>query len=448
MRRDTRSQATNTGLMSLLLMLANQVRRMDEKPPVTIALVAVQVLLFAAPTDLARLIPPISKACLHPHKVLEQLELSRILWSAFLHADETHIFYNMSSLLWKGAQLEPQLGSGKFLLVVFELLVSSHVIMVFLARACVTFAPSFASQYYSTCAVGFSAVLFAMKVVLNSNSPGWSSVAGISLPTKYVTWAELLYIQLLTPNASFLGHLAGILAGMLHVTLFQRLPMLRSGPRPFSGSGHYAQDSDPSGASARGQNSGPRRSARFANQQKKPADAQQPDHGSSQSSRQQSDSTAQAQQSRSWLQTITWIAWAALGLLAAVLAATNPSRADFVESIRQLTSRGLGQWAGGIVGSMFGLNQSTSNTSLNISNFFLFSFAEYHSYYFVGIFGMWVPLDPKLFMFWLVAHSTWAWRIAQQFLGRDFGSMQWVQQNLSNPGWLWQAAQRFLQQQL
>jgi len=33
-------------------------------------------------------------------------------------------------------------------------------------------------------------------------------------------------------------------------------------------------------------------------------------------------------------------------------------------------------------------------------------------------------------------------------LGRDFGSMQWVQQNLSNPGWLWQAAQRFLQQQL
>jgi len=38
--------------------------------------------------------------------------------------------------------------------------------------------------------------------------------------------------------------------------------------------------------------------------------------------------------------------WAVLGLLAAVLAATNPSRADFVESIRQLTSRGLGQWAG------------------------------------------------------------------------------------------------------
>lgn len=57
-------------------------------------------------------------------------------------------------------------------------------LQVLLARACVTFVPAFANQYYGSCAVGFSAVLFAMKVVLNSNSPGWSSVAGISLPTK------------------------------------------------------------------------------------------------------------------------------------------------------------------------------------------------------------------------------------------------------------------------
>ena len=57
---------------------------------------------------------------------------------------------------------------------------------------------------------------------------------------QYVTWAELIYIQLLTPNASFLGHLAGILAGMLHVTILQRLPLLRSGPTAFTGQGQYA----------------------------------------------------------------------------------------------------------------------------------------------------------------------------------------------------------------
>ena len=66
---------------------------------------------------------------------------------------------------------------------------------------------------------------------------------------QYVTWAELIYIQLLTPNASFLGHLAGILAGMLHVTVLQHLPMLHSRPTPFSGTSHTAQDADPAAVS-------------------------------------------------------------------------------------------------------------------------------------------------------------------------------------------------------
>ena len=39
-------------------------------------------------------------------------------------------------------------------------------------------------MYFGMCAVGFSAVLFGLKVVLNYNSPGYSSILGISLPTK------------------------------------------------------------------------------------------------------------------------------------------------------------------------------------------------------------------------------------------------------------------------
>ena len=104
-------------------------------------------------------------------------------------------------------------------------------------------------------------------------------------------------------------------------------------------------------------------------------------------------------------------------------------------------------FAGGIMGSLFGL-QTTSNTALNTNNFFLFSLAEYHGYYFLGVLTLWVPLDPRLFMFWAITQSSWAWRIARQLLGRDFGSVKWFQQNLQNPGWLWQAAQRLMQQQL
>lgn len=42
------------------------------------------------------------RACLNFFRnTLQGLHFSRLLWSAFLHADEMHLFYNMSSLLWK-----------------------------------------------------------------------------------------------------------------------------------------------------------------------------------------------------------------------------------------------------------------------------------------------------------------------------------------------------------
>ncbi len=85
----------------------------------------------------------------------------------------------------QGAQLEPDLGSVRFLGLVGELLLLSHVATVGLAAAAAKALPDLAgAQYYSSCAVGFSAVLFALKVVLSHRTPGWSYVGGIALPTK------------------------------------------------------------------------------------------------------------------------------------------------------------------------------------------------------------------------------------------------------------------------
>ncbi len=66
-----------------------------------------------------------------------------------------------------------------------ELLALSHLATVGLAAAAAKLAPELAgSQYNSGCAIGFSAVLFALKVVLSYRTPGWSHVAGFELPTK------------------------------------------------------------------------------------------------------------------------------------------------------------------------------------------------------------------------------------------------------------------------
>ncbi|GMT37493.1 hypothetical protein PFISCL1PPCAC_28790, partial [Pristionchus fissidentatus] len=60
-------------------------------------------------------------------------------------------------------------------------------------------------------------VIFALKVLSSTYTPedvwlmGW-----LPVPSRYACWAELLLIQVLSPNASFVGHLAGILAGLAY----------------------------------------------------------------------------------------------------------------------------------------------------------------------------------------------------------------------------------------
>ena len=62
---------------------------------------------------------------------------------------------------------------------------------------------------------------------------------GIRVSGKYAVWLELLAIQLMVPNASFVGHLAGILVGVSYtqgpLKLLMDLPInaigLVSGPQ-------------------------------------------------------------------------------------------------------------------------------------------------------------------------------------------------------------------------
>lgn len=76
------------------------------------------------------------------------------------------------------------------------------------------------------CAVGFSGVIFSLKVVLNY-SPGVAPITtpmflGFPLPftveTRHVCWVELLVIWVLMPSSSFWGHVSGILAGLVYVS--------------------------------------------------------------------------------------------------------------------------------------------------------------------------------------------------------------------------------------
>lgn len=145
-------------------------------------------------------------------------DLKRFFLSAFYHVGESHLVYNMMSLLWKGIQLETSMGSTEFASLIAALLGLSQGINLVMAKALLHFF-DYDRAYYSEFSVGFSGVLFGMKVVLNAQSDNYTYVHGMILPARYAAWAELFLIQMFVPNVSFLGHLGGILAGLIYLQI-------------------------------------------------------------------------------------------------------------------------------------------------------------------------------------------------------------------------------------
>jgi rhomboid domain-containing protein 1 len=196
------------GAQALMLALAlwQQAERLPYKPPVTIAAIALQALIYVQ--------SPLSpeQACLAPVRALAQGLLSegtllRLVASPLHHADDAHIYYNSASFLLKGVTLEARYGSARFAVVLLALTALTQAVYVAL---CVVLG----SQ---ECAVGFSGVIFALKLLCSVDDPGSTVVGGIAVPTKFAAWAELVLIALVAPRTSFLAHLAGILAGLLFV---------------------------------------------------------------------------------------------------------------------------------------------------------------------------------------------------------------------------------------
>ena len=168
---------------------------------------------------------PVTNPCL-------EIPWNRIILSAFIHVDDIHLYYNMVSLTYKGISLESALGSGSFLFLTAYSVLMSHWLAVGISALMYQMYLLFplyckdllAFSGYDTCAVGFSGVLFCYKYIWNqAYSSEASYIMGISVPTKYAAWVECILISYMTPNVSFVGHLAGIVAGVCYLHVFPRI---------------------------------------------------------------------------------------------------------------------------------------------------------------------------------------------------------------------------------
>ncbi|CAJ0964801.1 unnamed protein product [Ranitomeya imitator] len=191
-----RQRGVNTGL----LLLFAQVYQfgLNNIPPVTLATLGLNVYLFLNP------VKHLHYVCISVYEGYHRGDWLRLLLSPFHHADDWHLYFNMVSLLWKGTKLEQRLGSVLFALIiaVFSQLIGLVYILLESILAESMSEPSYKMQ----CAVGFSGVLFALKVLNNHYYPGgYSNVFGINVPNKYACWAELVAIHILSPGNSKWG---------------------------------------------------------------------------------------------------------------------------------------------------------------------------------------------------------------------------------------------------
>ena len=230
-----RSRRGGFGLFLLgiqLFQFFQHISQQNEFPVATVGVLAVNLLAFFSEYG-GRL----EQTCISAWHVLHDKQWQRLLLASYFHAHDYHLYYNMASFMWKALTLERHFGSGYFLYMIAVFSVVSNVVYVAISvlMAKLTEDPS----YMSTCAVGFSGVLFALKVVTTHIQPyGMASLMGfISVPVKMAVWLELVLISVLFPNVSFVGHLAGILVGMAYVSG----PLKTLMDLPFSGAHRKTQ---------------------------------------------------------------------------------------------------------------------------------------------------------------------------------------------------------------
>lgn len=193
----------------------------NRSTPVAFGLIAIAVVIFAAP----RLLPSLAQATVPwAGDLIEQNaaqanwlvaagEWWRVLTAAFLHGSATHLLFNMWALYVFGPELERQVGSATFA-------------VLYLATAAAGGAAAYFLSEELTLLVGASGAIFGLFGVWLVGS--WR--------IRHTRAGAALYRQLLillginavfsfaVPRISWQGHLGGFLAGMLIGFLWGLLP--------------------------------------------------------------------------------------------------------------------------------------------------------------------------------------------------------------------------------
>jgi len=179
-------------------------------PIVTLFIIALNVFVFINSQSSIYL----RRVCIDINQTWNINEYWRSITSQIHHIHDFHLYYNIVSFSLKGVNIEKKLQSYYFayLLAVFAVLTSS----VTLALDALFF-QAFGTNYNQQCVIGFSGIIFALKVLATeSKTFKTNNVTFLRTNVIHSCWLELILIQILFPQVSLAGNLAGIIVGLAY----------------------------------------------------------------------------------------------------------------------------------------------------------------------------------------------------------------------------------------
>ena len=183
--------------------------------PITSILILIQIaILFRERTieplrSILMEFPSIYSGALNPHQVVVKKEWYRIVSSCLLHGGSLHLFSNMAELYIHGTCLELKIGTHYYTLLIVFLCIVSNFLEIASLYGMAHLHPCCRHLPQSHQSVGFSGVLFGLLILDN-----WTHSR-----SNTEVWYHLVLASIIQPQASFLGHLTGIVAGYSFIPL-------------------------------------------------------------------------------------------------------------------------------------------------------------------------------------------------------------------------------------
>ena len=141
---------------------------------------------------------------------LASFELYRVVLPVFVHTGWLHLLLNCSMVVSLGARLETVMGSSRFCVTTLKAAALNMIVHMMVEFVFVVLL-----RFEARCHSGFSGVLFSLYVLdLSLQGAATHRVACFVVPSFIAPFVMIAVLQLVF-NASFTGHLAGVLVGYL-----------------------------------------------------------------------------------------------------------------------------------------------------------------------------------------------------------------------------------------